>query len=345
MPIINELTKKGCEVLIGTDGRALHLLKKEYPKLNILELPAYDISYRTNNMMANIAPQLFKILKVIQQEHRDIQQIVQNYGIDAIISDNRYGCYSKNAHSIFMTHQLNIKIPNRLVENGVSFFNKQLIGKFDECWIPDFEDETVSLSGSLSHRHSVKNTTYLGGLSRFEYYETTKQYDVLIVLSGPEPQRTYLEEKLLEQAKHSDAKILLVKGKTEENNTIIESGNLKVIPFMTAKKLNQAMLESDMIITRSGYSTIMDLAALGKKAILIPTPGQTEQEYLANYFHQKNIFYTSPQLDFDLKKAIKKSQNFQGLKMEQSDALSIAIEKLLAHLSTMSEWLNERMRE
>lgn len=332
MPIIDALLEKGCEVIIGTDGRALHLLEKEYPTLEIIELPAYDISYRSNNMMRNIAPQLFKILKVIRKENIAVQKIVTEKGIDAIISDNRYGCYSKNVHSIFMTHQLNIKIPNRLVESGVAFFNQQLIQQFDECWIPDFEDENNSLSGHLSHQHGMKKVTYLGGLSRFKYFETIKQYDILIILSGPEPQRTYLEEKLLKQAKSLNAKTLFVKGKTEENPEPQISGNVTILPFLTAKALNQAILESEIIITRSGYSTIMDLAALGSKAVLIPTPGQTEQEYLADYFHKKRIFHTQSQDDFDLEQALMESQGFTGIKMQDSNALLEAINQLVVQL-------------
>ncbi len=371
MPIINELRSRGCEVIIGTDGRAFHLLKKEYPKLTILELPAYNISYRSNNMMANIAPQLFKIMSVIQKEHRVIQQIVKDYKIDAIISDNRYGCHSKAAHSIFMTHQLNIKIPNRLVENGVGFFNKIMVEQFDECWIPDFETPEKSLSGTLSHPQPLKKATYVGALSRLKYSKMPLRYDALILLSGPEPQRTYLEERLLQQARSLSLKTLFVKGKTEENTSNLEDKNLTIVSYMTASGLvffafvsrvslfsrffpfvwfsfsvfllpsslslvcllNQAMLESEIIVTRSGYSTIMDLAALGKKAILIPTPGQTEQEYLAHYFHQKKIFYSQLQDKLDLKIALEAAQDFTGLQLMASNELSLAIDKLLSRFS------------
>ena len=329
MPIINEFLEQGAEVIIGTDGRAFHLLKKEYPSLEILELPAYDISYGSSNMMLNIAPQLYKIFKAIQREHRLIQKIVRERKIDIIISDNRYGCYSKNAHSIFITHQLNIKIPNWLVERGVAFFNKILINRFDESWIPDYEEEEKCLSGTLSKRNGLKNIKYIGALTRMQFLEKSIKNDLLIILSGPEPQRTFLEEKLLEQIARLSLKTIFVKGKTNLGQEIEKRENLTIHNFMTAQELNTAILESEVIVTRSGYSTIMDLAVLGKKAILIPTPGQTEQEYLADYFYQKKIYHFQHQKELNLIKAIEEVKGFKGLELDKNNTLMNIIRQIL----------------
>jgi uncharacterized protein (TIGR00661 family) len=329
MPIINECLAQGAEVIIGSDGRALNLLQKEYPQLTFIELPAYNITYQSNNMMLNIAPQLFKIFRAIWAESRTIQQIIQEHQIDVIISDNRYGCRSNQAHSIFMTHQLNIKIPNQLLEKTVAFFNQILIKRFDECWIPDFKNEKNSLSGILGHRSSLKKLTYLGALTRMKYQESKIKNDILIILSGPEPQRTYLEEQLLTQIQSIFQSVIFVKGKTDLKDEVIQKNNLTIYNYMTADQLNQTILESKIVITRSGYSTILDLAVLGKKAILIPTPGQTEQEYLGEYFHKKNIFYYQKQKNFDLEVALKAVQDFKGLKVDDDDILKKTIKELL----------------
>jgi uncharacterized protein (TIGR00661 family) len=329
MPIINECLAQGAEVIIGSDGRALNLLQKEYPQLTFIELPAYNITYQSNNMMLNIAPQLFKIFRAIWAESRAIQQIIQEHQIDIIISDNRYGCRSNQVHSIFMTHQLNIKIPNRLLEKTVAFFNQILIKRFDECWIPDFKNEKNSLSGVLGHRSSLKKLTYLGALTRMKYQESKIKNDILIILSGPEPQRTYLEEQLLAQVQNISQSVIFVKGKTDLKDEVIQKNNLTIYNYMTAHQLNQTILESEIVITRSGYSTILDLAVLGKKAILIPTPGQTEQEYLGEYFHEKGIFYYQKQKDFDLETALKAVQDFKGLKVDDDDIVKKVIKKLL----------------
>ena len=164
MPIINELLAQGAEVIIATDGRALHLLQKEYPQLTILELPAYNITYRSNNMMLNIAPQLFKIIRAIIKEQKAIRKIIRDYKIDLIISDNRFGCVSSDIPSIFITHQVHIKIPNPTVQRIVNFFNHLFINRFNECWIPDFEDTSQSLSGSLSRSKGLKSYKYLESL-------------------------------------------------------------------------------------------------------------------------------------------------------------------------------------
>lgn len=329
MPIINELLEQGAKVIIATDGRAFHLLAKEYPKLTILKLPPYDISYKSQNMMRNIAPQLPKIIKAIATEHKAIQKIVKEHQIDAIISDNRFGCNSSKVYSVFITHQLNIQIPSNLIQPQVNFFNKQFIQRFDACWIPDFEIEKNSLSGQLSRNVSLKNIQYLGALTRMKYFETTKKYDALIILSGPEPQRTVLEEILIEQASQLPLKILLIKGKTEEQHTIIQKGRLTIQNFMTAHELNEAILASDIVVCRSGYSTIMDLAVLGKPAILIPTPGQTEQEYLAKRFEKQGIYHFQEQNSIDLEKALINVKNYSGYHLTNNKKLKEVIKQFL----------------
>lgn len=329
MPIINELLAQGAEVIIATDGRALHLLQKEYPQLTILELPAYNITYRSNNMMLNIAPQLFKIIRAIIKEQKAIRKIILDYKIDIIISDNRFGCISSDIPSIFITHQVHIKIPNFIVQRIVNFFNHQFINRFNECWIPDFEDMAQSLSGSLSRSKGLNNYKYLGALTRLKYSEVTKQYDALIVLSGPEPQRSYLEQELIQQAKELPIKILLIKGKTDEDNQVQQINHLTIQSFMTAKDLNQAILASDVIVTRSGYSTLMDLVVLGKKAILIPTPGQTEQEYLAERFEKQGVYLFQKQNEIDLKMALEKVKSYSGYFIPDNEKLKNIITKLL----------------
>ncbi len=315
IPIIRELLQQNTEVILASDGRALNLLKEEFPQLICLELPAYNITYRTNNMFWNIGTQLPKIAKAIFQEHQLIEKIVEKHRINAIISDNRYGCYSRKVQSIFLTHQINIKIPNHLIEQQIAYINKRCIQRFSACWIPDFEDEP-NLAGSLSHGFSLKNVEYIGALSRMQYHERPKKYDVIAVLSGPEPQRTYLEQLLLEQMQDLSQQFLLVRGVTETYLEEQLTKNIKVISYLASERLNEAILESEVIISRSGYSTLMDLAYLQKRAILIATPGQTEQEYLAQHFQDQGIFYSQSQSNLNLKMALKEVESYKGFGAE-----------------------------
>ncbi|MGB0931769.1 MAG: glycosyltransferase [Chitinophagales bacterium] len=353
MPIINALLQRGLTVIIASDGRALSLLKKEYPTLQHIELPAYDIQYsgHTLGLVPTMLLQVPKILKTIRAEQRLLQKIVEEEQIDLIISDNRYGCYVKGVLSVFVSHQLFLKMPPFLqfLEPTVAKTQMYFIRHFSSCWIPDFPSISQSLSGDLAHKQALPKAKFrfVGALSRMKKKPKKKEpsiegnkelkgflkekYDIVAVLSGPEPQRTLFEEMLQKQILEANLEALVVKGITENQVFEQKSKHLQVVNFLTAKELNRVLLAANMVIARSGYSTIMDLAALGKKAILIPTPGQTEQIYLANYFQSKGIFYTDSQSSFDLQNALKESENYTGFSIEVqgNDLLKKAIESLL----------------
>ena len=329
IPIIKELQNRNVRISLASDGRAYRLLAKEFPRLQIYEMPAYDVHYKTANMFFNIGMQLPKIVRGIYLEHRFIQQLVKEKEIDIIISDNRYGCYTTQSINIFLTHQLNIKIPFQPFEKIVSLINAQFIKRFDACWIPDFEEEP-NLAGSLSHGSNLHTTAFIGALSRMSHYARPLKYDAIAILSGPEPQRTYLEEEFIKQAQTLAFSFLLVKGKTDvEEHYITE--NIEVYSYLTTEALNDAVMESAIVISRSGYSTIMDLVNLQKKAILIPTPGQTEQEFLADRFEQEGIFYTQRQLQFNLSEALEKVQGYTGFTSSAfgKNSLAKTIDELL----------------
>lgn len=330
MPIINALLAKGHQVIIATDGHALALLKQEYPSLQSLQIVGYNISYGKGNLgfVVSMFWQLPKIFWKIFAEHRQLQQIVDKHKIDIVIADNRYGFFSKNAYSIFMTHQIFVKMPSkmRFLEPVLLKLNKWFINNFEECWIPDFADEKNSLAGELAHLEALNPEKYhfIGLLSRFKNVENVPlKYDLLFVLSGPEPQRTFFEQKILQQLESLEESVscLLVRGLTQKQEEKQFSKNIKIINFMTADALNRAMLSAKVVVARSGYSTIMDLAVLGKKAILVPTAQQTEQEYLAAYFEAKKVFYSVSAAAFDLKKALEKIRDYSGIKLEQHNLL------------------------
>jgi len=324
MPIIDALLNRGAEVYLASDGRALSLLKKEYPRLPVFELPAYDIHYESSSMVWNIAKQLPKISAAVFKEKKAIRKIVEKAKIDVIISDNRYGCRSKKCKNIFITHQINIAIPNRRLSLITNKINHYFINSFDTCWIPDFQDE-ASLAGQLST--SDKDYQYIGVLSRFKKEPVKKEYDLIAVLSGPEPQRSFLEEKIIQQILALNIKALIVQGKTEELERVALSDQVVLVSYLTAKDLNKAMLASDIILTRSGYSSIMDLVNLGKRAILIPTPGQTEQEYLARRLYEKQLFLYQEQATLDIRSALIDSRTYLGFQ-EQPEAESLLQECL-----------------
>lgn len=305
IPLIRQLQSNGHEVLLASDGEALLLLKKEFPGLALFNLPGYPVRYRNIPMALNMALALPGIVSAIRKERQLTCRLVREHQIDLLISDNRYGCYHRQDDSIFMTHQLTIKAPWAPAERLIGRFNRYWIAAhFGECWAPDFA-EPPGLSGVLSHGNWPEiSLRYIGPLSRMRKYAAERKYDVIVVLSGPEPQRTLLEEKIIAQALDLPYRVLLVRGKTGQDKHYFIKDHIEVRSYLTSGDLNDAIMASGVLVARSGYSTIMDLAVLQKPALLIPTPGQTEQEYLAELLQAQGLFHTQQQSEMDLKKGL-----------------------------------------
>ena len=321
IPIIRLLLKKEMEVIIATDGRPLELLKTEFPDLEFISFKGYSINYpEKGSMIWKMITSLPKIFAGIYNEHKALKRIIKERKVDIVISDNRFGLWNKEIKTVFITHQLMIKSPfgERLLHTINLFF----INKYTECWIPD-EEGTTNLSGDLSHKYSLpKNACFVGTLSRLENgnEENSKaNYEIMAIISGPEPQRTIFETLIAEQLLKTNLKAIIVCGKTEEKIKMETKGNLEIVNYLKAEEMQEAILQSKIIIARSGYSTIMDLATLGKKAVFVPTPGQTEQEYLAELLMQKKISYFQKQSELNLEEAIIKSKEFKGFESLQSN--------------------------
>ncbi|MFD0861042.1 glycosyltransferase [Sungkyunkwania multivorans] len=311
IPIINALQDSGFTPLIASDGSSLDLLKKEFPLLETIELPSYKIEYAKKGRhfklkMIKDSPKMFK---AINKERKQIGKLVRQGQIQGIISDNRFGVRSKKVPSVFITHQLNVLTGNTTWLS--SKMHRRFIKKFDECWVPDVEG-TPNLSGKLGHiKKPLPNLKYIGPLSRLGTPETIDYYDLLVILSGPEPQRTMLENKLFEEVKDFNGKVLFIRGKVEEKQEQFDFLNCRVFNFMTSKELEIAFGQSAMVLCRSGYTTMMDLAKVNKKAFLIPTPGQYEQEYLAKYYKKMGVAPCCNQKKFSIDK-LEKVDGYPG---------------------------------
>lgn len=312
IPIINALVQHGFTPIIGSDGNALNLLKQEFPQLEFVEMPSYHISYakKAKNFKWSLLKSTPKMLKAIKTEKQFTKQLVQDLNLFGIISDNRLGVYDKHIPSVFITHQLNVLSGNTTKIS--SKLHQYIIKKFNECWVPDQRDEP-SLSGVLGHLDYFNPTIkYLGPLSRFEANKIELTIDLLVLLSGPEPQRTLLEEKLLKELQNYNGKVVLIRGVVEDQQIISTNGNISVYNFMASKELEKTINQSELILSRSGYTTIMDLAKLNKKAFFIPTPGQFEQEYLAKKLEADRLVPFCKQDDFTIEK-LSMISNYNGL--------------------------------
>ena len=301
IPIIDELLLNNFEVIIASDGAALELLIKEFPKLECHQLPSYNITYSAKRSFFTpyLLLQTPKILAVIAKEKKVTEKLVSALNLSGIISDNRWGVRSKNIPSVIITHQL--KVLSGQTTFISSKIQQYIISKFTECWVPDNEEEP-KLSGVMGHiEHEPVPIKYIGALSRFSKELKTHKYKYGIVLSGPEPQRSILEKKLLQEFQNIEFPVIFIKGIIEAEITHSRSGNLTIYNYLFGQELQSALNQCEYIICRSGYSSIMDIATLEKKAFLLPTPGQPEQEYLASYLLERGIILSAAQENFNLK--------------------------------------------
>jgi len=312
IPIIYELLSQNCAVIIAADGQIEILLKREFPQLGFVQLKGYAIRYssKKNGLSLKMALQIPSIIYSIFYEHHWLKRIVKKHTIDIIISDNRFGFYHAAIPSIYITHQLTIKTGNSFTEKIAQKTHYHFIKKYSQCWVPDFEGSN-NLAGDLSHpTKKIGNIHYLGALSRFEKKVTPeKKYDLLVLISGPEPQRSIFEKLLFEQLRTFTGIVLFVRGLpgTSLHN---EQQNIILKDHLPANELSEAIQQSKAVIARSGYTTIMDLVKLQQKAVLVPTPGQTEQVYLAQHLAKQKIFYTIEQDKFVLNDVLKNIEIF-----------------------------------
>jgi uncharacterized protein (TIGR00661 family) len=317
VPIIKSLLDEGAEVVIAADGRPLEFLKKEFPELETIIFKGYTPQYPDKRSMAwKIFWSMFPLLIGIFKEHWRLKKIVKENKINAIISDNRFGLWSWKVPSVYITHQLMIKAPWHLkpVEPFLFLFHRFFVHRYDRCWVPDQVGED-NLSGDLSHLYPVPaHVEFIGTLSRFENIKVDASTGnlILALVSGPEPQRSVFEKILRKQLSELDQPSILVAGIPEES-TVEKINNLTIYSHLPSNELLPFIKKAAFVICRSGYSTLMDLAMLNKKAVLIPTPGQTEQEYLAEYHEGNGTCLNYSQKSFDIHKALLQIEKIKPL--------------------------------
>ncbi len=341
IPIIRKLLAQNCDVWLAGEGTQEQLLKTEFPELPFLQLPGYRIHYAktAKGLIWKMIQQGPKMRRAILYEHLWLKKMVAQHQFNAVISDNRYGLYHANVPCIFITHQLTIKSSTgKWTEKILQKRNYKYINRFNECWIPDINGEN-NLAGELSHPLLAPAVPvhYIGLLSRFVKNDVTeKKNHLLIILSGPEPQRSILEEKIIKDIGHYNNTATIVRGLPGSASLIPSTNMIKFYNHLPAAELNIEMQEAEFVISRSGYSTVMDIMTLQKKSILIPTPGQTEQEYLGNYLMKKGIAVSISQKDFTLNKALTAATeyNYQIPSITIGTVLNETIEKFLTQSCT-----------
>ena len=318
LPVIRKLIEENNKLTIISNGRSLELLKKELGKdIKYHDIPDYPmlLSENSRQFMAKSVAYWPSYIKRMESEMQKLKKILTNNKCDRIISDSRYGLYSRKIPSFFISHQMRIMNPLRIkmLEKGSETFNLFFFKRYAGVIIPDYIDD--NLSGDLSHnlrKIDEKKIHYVGALSDFKKKQTKKDIDYLISITGPEPQRTMLEENLVSQINDLKGKIIITLGKTEKEDNF-NNQNIETFTFISKEKREDFLNRSKLVISRSGYSTIMDLAVIGTKALMTPTPGQIEQEYLGQYHNEKKTFFSVNQNKIKLKRDVEIAKKRTGI--------------------------------
>lgn len=311
--VIRTLISAGYQIEVVASSKQITFFRSLFPETILHLIPAFKIVYSESNSQTwAVIKALPRLMKLYGLERKCIRKLIRSAQYDLIVSDNRYGFFHKNIKSVFICHQLQPELPTRLkfLQRWVHWFHKKLIQRFDECWIPDIAGHQISgkLSGSNEFRLPIK---FIGLLSRLSGLQNSSHInnapDLLFLISGPENQRSIFERRILEQIPKLTSSIsyLIVRGVSQEASEIDNAINAP-----SSALLRHLIKESKYIICRSGYSTIMDLLCQNKTAVIVPTPGQSEQEYLAMHLSSKKKFLAMKQANFDLVEAVKCLKEF-----------------------------------
>jgi len=311
------LLRRDFRVIIGAAGRPLDLLKREFPACEAVEFPAYDIRYsRKHRILGIMLRQLPRMFRAARAEQRLLNRLIDQRRIHGVISCSRFGLGSRRIPSVYLTHQIQILAPPgwRMFEPLLRLAHDAIRRTYTETWISDFPGECCVAGRLTAQGQPLPRAAHIGTLSRFSPSnqppaKSAGRFEILAILSGPEPQRAIFEALLTEHLKGCTRSSLIVRGVTESVGWQRRSDHLTLTDSLTAEELQPLMEAADVIISRTGYSTVMDLLALGRTAILTPTPGQTEQEYLGQSLRRKGRFHVESQAGFDLQRGLKALEN------------------------------------
>jgi uncharacterized protein (TIGR00661 family) len=300
------------EIILASDGVAAAWLRHRFPELQVLDLPSYGIRYgRGRSVLPAMVLSAPRMIRAVVTEHRMVQRMIRSYGIDLVISDNRFGLWSRLCPCVIITHQLALMPPagkHTPLTRLADAINRWFLRRYHHCWVPD-DAAYPGMAGELSHPSTMpRKVHYIGPLSRFhrmtpDAHPGEEGSDILCIVSGPEPQREIFLNTLLDQLHLLPVNTTIVAGTPGTTVNRETPPHVRIYPHLDDKAMLAAIRAAKMIVSRSGYSTIMDLRCTGGKALFVPTPGQTEQEYLATLCHEQGSAIVQTQDSINLREA------------------------------------------
>ncbi len=302
IPLIKHWLDCGCLVTVAADGPHAEIIREAFPDIRILPWGGYRVRLTSNPRFSTLylIAQIPRLIKKMYVEQSRLFRLLKQERFDYIVSDNRPGFFHPKVTSIYITHQLSVRTGYRFLDSMASWMHRKVISRFQICWVPDWEGDRA-LAGELSNPKKRPSSPihYLGPLSRMETCATQKKYRFVAIISGPEPQRSLLEKILLPWLEKQSGPNALVRGLPGMGGSDITSSSVDIFNHLPANQLALLMQQAEWMIARSGYSTIMDLVKLNQRAILIPTPGQAEQIYLADHLKNTSMFKVVKQADWN----------------------------------------------
>jgi hypothetical protein len=330
IPVIHELKKRGHEVTIAACGNALSALQMEFPDCRCIEFPDYPAPYSSGNLfLPKFCAFLPVMLRALDAERRTLGHILERDRYDLIISDNRLGVYSDRVPSLFISHQIHFHFPPVIwpVEISALILNRVLHTKFDRVIVPDNPPGPESLAGKLSRpllNSSLRHLYFTGILATAGKLDMAEDLDYLIIISGPEPQRTIFEHTLLSQLFCLSGSKVVLLGSPSYRKVISPDPDTTIKSYVDTGEKIALLNRAKFIICRSGYTTMMELAEVEKQhALFIPTPGQTEQEYLSMYYQRNGWFLSQGQYRIDLARDVAAAQPYAGFPSMPKTSLNV----------------------
>ena len=306
IPLVRSLVSRGHEVMIAGDNG---LIREAFPGIPSLSLTPYNMTYAASplGLALKFPAMISRVLRRSRKERLELEALIDKHRIEVVITDQRFGCHSPKVISIYLTHQLCVKTPRGLgfLEPLMARGLRYAANRFNEVWIPDFPGG-ANLTGDLTRKYALpRRYRFIGPLSRFGYGNKrsgeAEKTDLLIMISGPEPQRALFEKQVLPQVAGFAGRATVLLGRPGTAVAGEFPPNISVFPHLPISRISGLILGAKAIVCRGGYTTIMELFSLKKKALLVPTPGQSEQEYLCGYLAGLGLFAAMPQNRFDLR--------------------------------------------
>jgi len=330
VPIVEALQSEGHEVVLAADKRPYDFLAARFPQLKIVRCSGYDITYPENgNLLLHMVKNSVGFYQAVESEQRIATQLANEIKADVIISDNRLNFRADGRLNIYVTHQLNIKAG--VLSPVATAMHKKYYSKFDEVWVPD-NSGAVNISGVLGHdANCAVPLFYLGPQTRFssmEKHGIASHGKVVVMLSGPEPQRTLFENIVVAELIRTGINAIVLQGIPGKTSVSYPASNIELISHMNDEDILRTISGAEVVISRSGYSTLCDLASMGKRLIVVPTPGQTEQEYLADKHAADNLLVKAEQSDFNIMDCLEKVKRAKPFSIPSEDNLRAVTTRL-----------------